>query len=403
MKKNIFIKNKIPKNFINRKIFTKFLKNYNKTLLKITKSIEEPDKTLNVLSQSFQINFKKKDLLQFKRFNTIVLIGMGGSILGSKAIYEFLKHKIKKKVIFFDNLSIEKISSLKKKINIKKTVFIIISKSGETVETLSNMFSMNFIKRSSNNIIVISEKNNFLYSLSKKFDLLHFEHKNHIGGRYSVLSEVGLIPAYLMGIDIKKFRKNLLKHIRTSQKFILRESTIKIASIIQTKNLSNLVFLNYSSKLDKLLYWCQQLIAESLGKKNKGLFPIISSVPKDHHSLLQLYLDGPKNSLFCFFSNDQKSNIKVNLKLNHNKFKFLQNKKISSIKSAQKEALKKIFSFKKIPFREFKVNNMNEETLGEIFSYFILETVLIGELVKINPFNQPAVEKVKLLTKNILS
>ena len=155
--------------------------------------------------------------------------------------------------------------------------------------------------------------------------------------------------------------------------------------------------------MDKFLFWCQQLIAESLGKKGKGFFPVISPAPKDHHSLLQLYLDGPKNKIFYIFSIKQKSKEKILLKKILNIKNFLDKKKLSTIKDAQKDALIQALKRNNIPFREFLIKTKNEETLGKLFSYFILETVIIGKLVKINPFNQPAVEEVKTITKKLLS
>ena len=125
---------------------------------------------------------------------------MGGSILGAEAIHNFLRRKIKKKIYFFNNLDEEQVAEFKKK-NLSNILFIIISKSGETVETLSNIFSLNIIKKNAKNVILISEKrNNTLFLLSKKFNLFFIEHNKNIGGRYSVLSEVGMLPAYLMGL-----------------------------------------------------------------------------------------------------------------------------------------------------------------------------------------------------------
>ena len=155
--------------------------------------------------------------------------------------------------------------------------------------------------------------------------------------------------------------------------------------------------------MDKFLFWDQQLIAESLGKKNKGFFPIISTVPKDHHSLLQLYLDGPKDKLFIIFSTEEKMTKKLKInKFLKNKF-FLNNKRLEQIKLAQKKAILKTFKKNKISFREFKIKKINEETIGELFSYFILETILVSKLSNIDPFDQPAVEEVKKITKKILT
>ena len=352
---------------------------------------------------SSKYNFTAEKIKKFKKFKTIIIIGMGGSILGSKAIHSFLKNKIKKKIIFFDNLDQEHLLKVKKENNLKKTLFLIISKSGNTIETLSNSFSLNFVKKNRKNIIIISEKrNNILFNLSNKLNLYYIEHKNFIGGRYSVLSEAGVVPAFLMGIDIKKLRSRIKYNFSLKEKKYLKDSSLKLNNIINRKKITNLVFLNYAPQLENFLFWVQQLMAESLGKKGKGLLPVISNTPKDHHSLLQLYLDGPKNKLFHIFYLREKNENMINTKSISNQIKYIHNKNLPKIKKAQKNALVKILKDKKIPFREFELKKKDEQTLGELFSYFMLETILIGKLLKINPFDQPAVEQIKILTKKIL-
>ena len=401
--KNLFLKNNIQSENLKYSSIRYLSKKFEKVFLEIKRDIKDVKKTIHILDDKLKFNFKTRNLKKFKNFKTIVLIGMGGSILGSEAIYNFFKKKIKKKFYFFNDLNENKIIEFKKKENISKTLFIIISKSGNTIETLSNVFSLNIMKKNSKNIILISEKkNNLLFNMSKKLNLFYVEHKTNIGGRYSVLSEVGIIPAYLMGINIIKIRSRILDCLKNSNKLFLKDSTIKLASLMQSKKFNNLVFLNYFPELEKFLYWCQQLIAESLGKKNQGFLPLISNAPKDHHSLLQLYLDGPKDKFFNIFSLENNSKNKLNIK-STDMSKILDKKKISTIKNAQKNALIKAFIRKKIPFREFKIKKENEEVLGQLFSLFMVETIIVGKLLKINPFDQPAVEEVKINTKKILS
>jgi len=328
---------------------------------------------------------------------------MGGSILGAEAIYNSFKNKIKKKFYFFNNLNEDEVTNFKKEINLSKVLFIIISKSGNTVETISNMFSLKIIKRNAKNIILISEKNNSLHFLAKKYNLFYVEHKNYIGGRYSVFSEVGIIPALLMGINVIKLRSKILNVLNKREKYFLKESTVNLARLMNFKKIKTIIFLNYVPELEKFLYWCQQLIAESLGKNNKGFLPMISNVPKDHHSLLQLYLDGPKDKLFHIFHINKKSKEKINLNKFMKSNNYLNNKSLSTVKTAQKNALKQAFFKNEIPFREFELKSLNEESLGKLFSYFIIETVILGKLLNINPYDQPAVEQVKLSTKKILN
>jgi len=130
--------------------------------------------------------------------------------------------------------------------------------------------------------------------------------------------------------------------------------------------------------------------------------PIISTMPKDNHSLLQLYLDGPKNNFFTFFSVDNKKSPKLtNIDL-FDQYSMLKSKSLNKIINSQKQATENVFRRKKIPFRSFDLINRNEETLGELFSFFILETILLGKLLNVNPFDQPSVELIKTETRKIL-
>jgi len=404
MKISFDIKDYISNSYLNKNIIRKLKKKSKNIIFNIIGEIKKPDRTLNILDDKFKFNFKEKELNKFKKYKTIALIGMGGSILGTEAINFFFKEKIKKKTFFFNDLDEDKVINFTKNRNLSKVLFIITSKSGNTIETLSNTFLMKIIKKNSKNIIIISErKNNFLYLLSKKFNLFYIEHKKFVGGRYSVLSEVGMVPAYIFGLKIKKLRQNLNIYTKGFRLNFLRESTIKLANILISKKFNNLIFLNYAPELEKFLFWSQQLIAESLGKKNIGFLPVISSAPKDHHSLLQLYLDGPKDKIFYIFSHEKRTKKKIKISKIFKNTNFLDNKNFNTVKIAQKNALIKTLKKKNIPFREFKIKSRNEETVGALFSYFILETIILGRLLNINPFDQPAVEQVKVFTKKLLS
>ena len=166
---------------------------------------------------------------------------------------------------------------------------------------------------------------------------------------------------------------------------------------------TNSVILNFDKSLISLLEWYQQLLSESLGKKGKGFFPIISNLPKDNHSLMQLYLDGNKNNFFTIFDTNDHNLPKIKNKNLLSSYKFLKNKSIKSIMIAQKDAVKKVFQKQGLKFRNFEILNKDEESLGIMFTYFMLETILLGKLMKLNPFDQPAVESIKKETKRILS
>ena len=352
---------------------------------------------LNTLTNNYKYNYDKKILNNLKKFNDYNLIGIGGSALGTKAIYDFLNYKIKKKFYFYDNLQNSKI--LKSNTN---RLNIIVSKSGNTLETISNLNLISLRQKKNKNLIITENKNNILNKLSKKLKSEVIEHKDYIGGRYSALSEVGMLPAELMGLDVKKFKVlNSLIRKKTFVNFLINNVQSVHDNILKGKK--NCVILNYDEKSDNLFKWYQQLLAESLGKNGKGVFPIVSAMPKDNHSLLQLYLDGPKNNYFTFFSVKENKSNKYNKLLLTNEIKYLNNFNVSDVLSAQRIATQTVFRKNKIPFRSFEIIKRNESAIGEIFCFFILETLLLAELLKVNPLNQPSVELIKTETKNILS
>ena len=403
MSKNIYLKNSISRSYFNKSLYTKDKIKLNKIINKILVSLDENNDAIHSLSKKFNLNFRTSELIKFNKFKSIILIGMGGSALGAEAIYCFWKNKIKKKFFFLNNLDQFKIKEIKTNISLKDSLFIIISKSGNTLETLINVNLFKNIINNKNAIIITEKKTNRLNTFAKKKKIFLLEHKDYIGGRYSVLSEVGMIPAHFMGLNIKYFRKNLLNFINSREKNILIENVIKLSHIYKNKKINSIIFLNYAPELNNFLYWAQQLIAESLGKNGKGILPVISTAPRDHHSLLQLYLDGPKDKLFYIFTLKNNQKMKTNKNVFGKKFIYAENKDLSKVKEAQKKALIQVLKNKNIPYQEIVINKKNEETLGELFSYFILETILIGKLININPFNQPSVEEVKALTKKHLS
>ena len=211
-----------------------------------------------------------------------------------------------------------------------------------------------------------------------------------------------MLPAELMGLKSKNFKQlnSLIKN-----KIFLNNLISNVSSILYfiKKKKFNSIIINYDEKLENFLKWYQQLVAESLGKKSKGVLPIISNMPKDNHSVMQLYLDGFQNNFYTFFYVDEKKSKKLNNKIILPSHKFLKNKSISKIIYSQKKASENIFLKKNIPFRSFEVKKRDEKTLGELFSFFILETILLGKALKLNPYDQPAVELIKKETKKILT
>ena len=345
------------------------------------------------MTKNYKDNFDKKKFNKYQKYKNLRLIGMGGSILGAKAIFSFMRHKIKKNFNFVDNLN----QNLKK--DKKKYLNIAVSKSGNTIETIANLNIL--IKKKEKNIFITENKKNYLNFLAQKLKADIIYHNNFIGGRYSVLSEVGMLPADLMGLNPNNFRQ--LNSIIKNKKFL--NSLIKnVSSILYflRKKKFNSIILNYDEKSQDLFSWYQQLVAESLGKKKIGLLPIISSVPKDNHSVMQLYLDGFQNNFFTFFYVKENMSQKLNNNFLLPNQTSLYGKDLSNIVYAQKKATENVFRKKNIPFRSFEIKKRDEKTLGELFCFFILETILLGKSLKLNPYDQPAVELIKKETKRQL-
>ncbi len=367
----------------------------NKKLIKyLDEIITSNSEIIKSLQKNYKNSYKKKTVTKLKKFKDIRIFGMGGSSLGANAIYDFLKYKIKNDFYFLSNLNSINFFPKKKYLN------LIISKSGNTLETIVN--SNIYIKKSDKNILISDKKNSNLRLIAKKLKAEVIDHNNYIGGRYSVLSEVGMIPAELMGLNNKKFKQfnNLIKNKSFFNSII--SNVNNILRLIKRKKL-NSVILNYDETADNFLKWYQQLVAESLGKKGKGIFPIISTMPKDNHSLMQLYLDGQKDNFYTFFNVTNKFSPKIKSRIIPESQKFLKNKNMDSIKNSQILATQKVFKKKNIPFRSFSIKNRSEETLGELFSFFIFETILLAKALKINPYDQPSVELIKTETKKILT
>jgi glucose-6-phosphate isomerase len=377
---------------INFKTFV--IKKFNKKISKdLNLILKEKNKVIESLSTSYKYSYNKAILSKIKKYSDIRVIGMGGSILGTEAIYDFLRDKVKKNFYFINNLQSPK------KIEKKNYVNLIVSKSGNTLETISN--TNIFIKKNEKNFFITENKNSYLYSIANKLKAEIIHHNNFIGGRYSVLSEVGMLPAQLMGLDEKKFKQ--LNSLIINKNFI-RSLVSNVSSILYfiKKKKSNSIILNYDECSNNFFKWYQQLMAESLGKKGKGILPIISTMPKDNHSLMQLYLDGPKNNFYSFFFSHEKNSMHIkneDILFSH---KYLKNKSLNQIILSQKKATEKVFIKKNIPFRSFEVMQRDEKTLGELFCFFILETILLGRALKVNPYDQPSVELIKKETKKFL-
>ncbi|NCU70627.1 MAG: hypothetical protein EBV56_00520 [Candidatus Fonsibacter lacus] len=354
----------------------------------------------NTLSAEYQKTVSlKKSILKQKLHKNILVIGMGGSVLGSKMFSSFFG--LDKNYYFLDNLNNSIVNNFIKKDLSKFSIFI-ISKSGKTLETLTNcnVILNNFKKRKKNiskNFIVISERNNILSNFARKNNLMFFEHNINLSGRYSVLSEVGLL---MFNLDYKKIIQGIDSVLKKGLNKNLIRNAATLLTLIKKSKIDTHVSLIYSHNLLSYGYWHQQLLAESIGKKGKDFTPIISECPKDHHSIMQLYLDGKKNKFFTFFKT-------INNKLDQpikdyfdQKFK---RKSLNNIIDSQFNATINIFKKNLIPFRVVLIDQKKPiKSFISLIVYSMLETAILCKALNLNPFNQPAVEEIKKETYSLL-
>jgi glucose-6-phosphate isomerase len=374
------------------------LKKKNKKIYKILSALLK-DKSQLILSMGahYKNNYNRNKIINKFDKTNVRIFGMGGSILGAKAIYNFLKDKIKKRFFFVDN--IEEKTSFNKKDNF---LDLIISKSGNTLETI---FNINLLIKSKTKKVFITENNHgYMSLLAKQLKSEVIHHNNFIGGRFSVLSETGMFPAELMGFKPINFRR--LNDIVKDKK-IINSLVVNTSAILNYSNKNyNSIIINYDQQANSLFEWYQQLVAESLGKRNKGILPIISNMPKDNHSVMQYYLDGKKNNFYTFFFSKNSSANKtkiINSKLLLKTHNYLKGQTANKLIERQFKATEKVFAKKKLPFRSIIVSKRDENSIGGLFCYFILETIMLGRALGIDPYNQPAVELIKVETKKQFS
>ena len=351
------------------------------------------------------------------KIENIVVLGIGGSSLGAKAIYEFLKPVKQpiRKLYFFESTDPLNIMDLLSKIDFKKSHFLIISKSGTTVETIS-IFKYLYNKQSSAlNYTFITDENSALDKFAQEIGSKTFYLPANVGGRFSVLSVVGLLPLSLCGVDIKEL---LLGANRVKESFFndgyIKESLLNkaifYAKYHTTYNI-NCLFA-YSETLRYFSEWYVQLWGESLGKKqcnsafHVGVTPIGLIGPKDQHSFLQLIVEGTRNKSITFIKIDDFQNELTvpNITLPHlESLDMLNGITFHDLITMQSDSvIEALLEQGDIPLDEIIIERVSEECIGQLIYYYELLTSLVGNLVNVNTYNQPGVESGKIILKNKL-
>ena len=346
-----------------------------------------------------------------KNKKNFVVFGTGGSNLGAKALINICTDQ-PKNIFFFYNFVPLFFANQIVNLDFKTTGFIIISKSGTTPETLSQFGSIinlayekNILKTLYSNTLVLTEfKDSPLYNIAKKNNCLLLEHAKNIGGRFSLFSNVGMIPAIIAGIDVKKVHEGALSIINQND-FIKASKFAQMFKYCISNSYSSNVIMTYSDGLFFFGKWYLQLWAESIGKKNTGITALHSVGTTDQHSQLQLYLDGPKDKFFTFIkSNYQNKGLKINSEImKEESVNYLVDKRMGDLMHAEQNATIDTFRINKFKFREILITDINEEAMGSLMAESIIETIYACIYFNVDPFDQPAVEQGKILTKNYLN
>ncbi len=361
-------------------------------------------------------NFAKKIKGKFK---DIIILGIGGSALGAACIQQSLKHLFGKtsantpKLHILDNIDPTLLSELEEVIDYKKTLFIVITKSGTTPETLAQYFyfrskiNTKKLDPKKHFIFITDPKTGFLRQLANEEKIPSFEVPTNVGGRFSVLTAVGLLPAALIGINIDNLiigaRKMRDKFLSTnfSQNLPFQLATIQYLISKKEKNIN--VLMPYSQKLIKFADWYRQLLAESIGKEhdnkgkivNVGLTPVNALGVTDQHSQLQLFNEGPNDKLIIFI---EVKNLGKDIKIP----KIYSNLTFNKLLQIEKYATEKSLTKNNRPNITITVDKVDEQTLGELLMLFECSISFLGEFFNINAFDQPGVELSKKLTKDML-
>jgi glucose-6-phosphate isomerase len=356
----------------------------------------------------------QQSLLDFKaRHKKFFVVGIGGSSLGVQVLADVFQIK---NFEFIDNVDATHFENTLNSIsNLEEVAWLFISKSGRTIETLAALdFISQFLNEKSVNIqkhtIVITEKKDSdLYNWAVENKVLNFAVPLSVGGRFSVLSSVGLVPAILMGLDIQKIQKGALSAYQEQTALTsFTESALK--SFERGEWVS--VLWSYSSRLKSFGFWWQQLWAESLAKKvdRQGeVAPRVSTpVPMvgatDQHSTLQQIMEGARDKMVFFLrADDAEKGFTILQKSQTKETSLLQGKTLGTLLKAEAEAIQQALSEVGVSNITLKVSDLKEENLGRLIMFFQLSVMALGESFNINTFDQPGVELGKVMTKNILS
>ncbi len=359
-----------------------------------------------------------------KNFKDVVVLGTGGSSLGAQMVVSLSGEQLyapngKARIHFPDNLGPHTMQQLLQELDLSNTHFLVISKSGGTAETIaqmlacfSNVLTLVGEEEIKNYFTVIVQPGaSFLHDYAEKWCLPIHYHDANLGGRFSVFSVVGLLPAMIIGLDVVALRngaEQVLKATMNAEHVCEIPPAMGAIASFELQEKSNIninVMMPYECRLDRFSNWYKQLWAESLGKNGKGTTPFTALGPMDQHSQLQLFLDGPNDKYFTVITSSTKGAGPTidSMLIEDDNYEYMSGATIGDLVEAEANSTIEALGERGKPIRHIKVREINERTLGALVMHFMLETIISAELFGVDPYNQPSVEYGKNLTKEYLT
>jgi len=348
-----------------------------------------------------------------ERFKRVVLIGIGGSSLGARAL-AVLAADPDLELVVPDNLDSDMMASVLRTDDLAHTGFLLVSKSGGTVEPLAQAIAAVSAVQAhlggaatARHFLAITEQGDgALRRLAFRINAPVLDHDPDIGGRFSVLSLVGMLPTMMLGLDAGAVRAGasevLEQAMATTNSSPAMGAAVQVA--LQRLGLGQSVLLSYGEAFQPFALWYRQMWAESLGKRGQGTTPIAALGPVDQHSQLQLYLQGPLDKIFTVLTVCQAgrgptvdTNLAEDLGLD-----YMAGRTIGDLVGAMQSATADTLIKHGRPLRRLSAERLDERTLGALFMHFMLETLFAADLMGVDPFGQPAVEESKILARQYL-
>ena len=384
----------------------------------IFKNLKKETKSVGYYSLPYQDISEIENYAASIASNNIYVIGIGGSSLGTKAIYKFLRttKKFKKKLFFLDTIDPLRINYLLSLSEMMDSHFLIISKSGTTIEPTSILkYLSSKVDITKLNSTIIAGKDTPLYLFSQKKEIQFFEIPEDVGGRFSVFSPVGLLPLAIIGVKIAELLKGckLVHESFFNKEFYYDLIFEKARFLVENKNRFKInIIFSYSSVFQDFNRWFVQLWAESLGKKNinntrQGLTPVSLVGPDDQHSFLQLIIEGVRDKTITFFKIDKLNDESLIPDLKEFSIfgsDYLNGKSFNELINLQADSTyEAIIDEKDIPCDKITISKIDEENIAMLMYRFQLLTSVLGAFLQVNTYNQPAVEKGKVILRRKLS